>query len=232
MANGLNETPDFTSGTLNGWQWASTTIDAAMNRSSSFSATFPLLSTRSNVKLVYPALVKRVNFVETKAVGVTYTTSNGETVTVNATREVVLSAGAFRSPQLLQVSGIGPAALLSQHGIPVIVNNTNVGGNLQGNSQLRIPRVIRAKKNPPPDHSFFTQSYRVNMSSSTRFGIDPAYAQEMIVEYLTSQLGPLTNNNCDFIAFEKLNSTTLGNEASFDDFPEKWPHIEWASASG
>ncbi|KAI5784578.1 hypothetical protein EDC01DRAFT_200921 [Geopyxis carbonaria] len=212
-ANGLNKTADFTSGTLNGWQWASTTIDAAMNRSSSFSATFPLLSARSNVKLVYPALVKKVNFVGTKAVGVTYNTSTGELVTINATREVVISAGAFRSPQLLQVSGIGPAELLTKHGIPIIVNNKNVGGNLQ-------------------DHSFFTQSYRVNMSSSTRFGVDPVYAEEKISEYLTDHTGPLTNNNCDFIAFEKYDNKTLGKEAAYNDFPGKWPHVEWASASG
>lgn len=48
-------------------------------------------------------------------------------VTIKATQEVILSAGAFQSPQLLMVSGIGPQATLEQYGITVLVDNPNVG---------------------------------------------------------------------------------------------------------
>jgi choline dehydrogenase len=52
--------------------------------------------------------------------------------------EVLLSAGALQSPQLLQLSGIGPAALLQQHGIPVVLDAPDVGENLQDHLQIRL----------------------------------------------------------------------------------------------
>ena len=60
-----------------------------------------------------------------------------EMVTVNATAEVILSAGSIGSPQILQLSGIGPAALLRQHGIPVVQDMPGVGENLQDHLQIR-----------------------------------------------------------------------------------------------
>ena len=60
-----------------------------------------------------------------------------EMVTAHAAREVVLSAGAVNSPQLLQLSGIGPAALLRQHGIDVVQDLPGVGANLQDHLQIR-----------------------------------------------------------------------------------------------
>jgi choline dehydrogenase len=60
-----------------------------------------------------------------------------ERVTVHATREVILSAGAIASPQLLQLSGLGPAALLREHGIDVVADLPGVGANLQDHLQIR-----------------------------------------------------------------------------------------------
>ena len=60
-----------------------------------------------------------------------------EMVTVNATAEVILSAGSIGSPQVLQLSGIGPAALLQQHGIAVVHDAPGVGENLQDHLQIR-----------------------------------------------------------------------------------------------
>ncbi|MGH8801942.1 MAG: GMC family oxidoreductase [Casimicrobiaceae bacterium] len=71
------------------------------------------------------------------AVGVTYE-RNGVRHEVRAAKEVLLCAGALQSPQLLQLSGIGPAALLGKHGIPVQVDLPGVGANLQDHLQLRL----------------------------------------------------------------------------------------------
>ncbi len=60
-----------------------------------------------------------------------------EMVSVSATAEVILSAGSIGSPQILQLSGIGPAALLQQHGIPVVRDVPGVGENLQDHLQIR-----------------------------------------------------------------------------------------------
>jgi len=62
---------------------------------------------------------------------------NGEMVSVEATREVVLSAGAIGSPQILQLSGIGPASLLKKVGVDVIQDTPGVGANLQDHLQIR-----------------------------------------------------------------------------------------------
>ena len=66
-----------------------------------------------------------------------------ELVTVRATREVLLCAGAVNSPQLLQLSGIGPAALLRQHGIEVVHELPGVGANLQDHLQIRSVYKVR-----------------------------------------------------------------------------------------
>jgi len=63
--------------------------------------------------------------------------TGGEMVTAHATQEIILSAGAVNSPQLLQLSGIGPGALLQQHGITVLHDLPGVGANLQDHLQIR-----------------------------------------------------------------------------------------------
>lgn len=83
-----------------------------------------------NFHLITEAMVTRVNFKGTRAVGVEYVT-HGKQATALAAKEVILSAGAFRSPQLLLLSGVGPAAVLSHFSIPVVAARDGVGRNLQ-----------------------------------------------------------------------------------------------------
>ncbi|TGQ36402.1 GMC family oxidoreductase N-terminal domain-containing protein [Mesorhizobium sp. M00.F.Ca.ET.216.01.1.1] len=85
---------------------------------------------RKNVRVETNALATRILFEGKRAVGIEYL-QNGETRTARAGREVILSGGSVNSPQLLQLSGIGPSALLGALGIPVIHANENVGANLQ-----------------------------------------------------------------------------------------------------
>ncbi|WP_158897953.1 GMC family oxidoreductase [Burkholderia sp. L27(2015)] len=92
---------------------------------------------RANLHVETDAQASRVVFEGTRAVGVRYA-RHGETVDVRAHREVILAAGALQSPQLLQLSGIGPQALLREFGIPVIANRPGVGENLQDHLQVRL----------------------------------------------------------------------------------------------
>lgn len=85
---------------------------------------------RPHVKLQTGALVERVLFEGNKAVGVRYQ-MDGVQHTARARAAVVLSAGAVQTPQLLQLSGVGPGALLQEKGIPVLLAQNNVGGHLQ-----------------------------------------------------------------------------------------------------
>jgi len=91
---------------------------------------------RSNLRVVTGALATRIELDARKAVGVTFQ-RGGEYETVRAAREVVLSGGAINSPQLLQLSGIGPQALLRQHGIDVVADLPGVGADLQDHYQAR-----------------------------------------------------------------------------------------------
>ena len=70
----------------------------------------------------------------------------GETITVTAAKEIVLSAGAVNSPQILQLSGIGPAALLKEHGIDVVMDQPFVGENLQDHLQIRAVFKIKGTR--------------------------------------------------------------------------------------
>ena len=85
---------------------------------------------RPNLKVVTGALVRRILLTNGRAIGVAYARDGVETQ-VRAEREVLLSGGAINSPQLLMLSGIGPADHLATHGISVALDAPGVGQNLQ-----------------------------------------------------------------------------------------------------
>ncbi len=91
---------------------------------------------RENLKIVTNAPSERVLLDKRKAKGVRYF-AEGRSVEVHARREVILSAGAIGSPQILMLSGVGPGAELKEFGIPVIHDLPGVGGNLQDHLQIR-----------------------------------------------------------------------------------------------
>ncbi|HWK01010.1 MAG TPA: GMC family oxidoreductase N-terminal domain-containing protein [Xanthobacteraceae bacterium] len=92
---------------------------------------------RQNLKLEMNVLAERVLIEDKRATGVSYR-QNGVTKTAKARREVILAAGAVGSPQLLMLSGVGPAAHLQEKGIDVVLDKPGVGGNLQDHLQLRL----------------------------------------------------------------------------------------------
>ena len=85
---------------------------------------------RKNVRVEMNALATKILFEGNRAVGVEYL-RNGRTESMRAGREVILCGGSVNTPQLLQLSGVGPADLLKNLGIPVVHANDNVGANLQ-----------------------------------------------------------------------------------------------------
>ena len=91
---------------------------------------------RPNLRIEVHALASRVRFEGRRAVGVEYS-QDGVTRSARARREVILSGGSINSPQLLQLSGIGPGALLGEHGIEVVHALDGVGANLQDHLQAK-----------------------------------------------------------------------------------------------
>ncbi|MEO9340147.1 GMC family oxidoreductase N-terminal domain-containing protein [Mesorhizobium sp. SB112] len=85
---------------------------------------------RTNVRVETNALATKILFEGTRAIGIEYV-QNGRTIKARAGRELILSCGSINTPQLLQLSGVGPSALLSGLGISVHHANENVGDHLQ-----------------------------------------------------------------------------------------------------
>lgn len=131
---------------------------------------------RRNLTVRTRAQATRVLFDGTRAIGVEYSTG-GRLRQVFARREVVLSGGAVNTPQLLMLSGIGPAAHLAEHSIPLLVDSPEVGQNLS-------------------DH--LLSGLIVEVAGDTLFAAEkPA----QIVDYLTRHRGMLTSNVAEAYGF-------------------------------
>lgn len=220
-AIGIHETKDFNSGFLNGSQFSSSTIRSSdQTRSSSESAFFRSPSARSlfgRLKVYKSTLAKQILFdARKRATGVRVRTGF-LTYILSARRGVIISAGAFQSPQLLMVSGIGPADILEEHDIEVISNLPGVGQDLW-------------------DHIFFGPTYQVAVETFTKLATDPFFLIEQLWKFGKIQTGMLTNPVTDYLAFEKFpkslrSSFSVKTEEELAWFPEDWPEIEVSTQS-
>ena len=166
----------------NGWRW---------NTAKAFLR--PTCYGRPNFELWTGAQVSRLLF-ETQSDGTRRCTGaevwNGsEKVTVRATREVVLSAGAINSPQILQLSGVGPSELLRQHGIDVVVDAPGVGANLQDHLQIRAVYKISGA----PTLNVMASS----MIGKAKIGLEYVLKRSGPMSMAPSQLGAFTRSSPD-----------------------------------
>jgi choline dehydrogenase len=132
---GFETTDDYNGAKQEGFGPMEQTIHLGRRWSAANAYLRPALK-RRNVRLV-SGLARRVVIENRRAVGVEIETGNQIEV-VHAKREVVLAASAINSPKLLMLSGVGPAAHLSRHGIRVVADRPGVGQNLQDHMELYI----------------------------------------------------------------------------------------------
>lgn len=125
---------DFNGAAQDGFGYYQVTQRDGMRCSSAVAYLHPAIE-RPNLTVETGVQVHRVLMADGRATGVAGWRLDKE-LTVRAEREVILAAGAYNSPQLLMLSGIGPAALLTALGIPVVVDQPNVGQNLQDHPQF------------------------------------------------------------------------------------------------
>ena len=133
---GIPKVADFNQGNNEGVGYFQVNQRRGWRVSSATAFLRPVLS-RKNLTVMTEAQAERVLLEGRRATGVALRRA-GVAGTVMARREVILSAGAIGSPQLLQLSGIGPGALLQAHGVPVLHDLPGVGENLQDHLQLRL----------------------------------------------------------------------------------------------
>lgn len=108
-----------------------------------------------------------------------------QSVTAMANQEVILSAGAINSPQILQLSGLGPAALLKEHGIKVLMDHPYVGENLQDHLQIRAVFKVKGTRT-------------LNTLASSLFG-----KAKIGLEYMVKRTGPMSMSPSQLGAFTR-----------------------------
>lgn len=237
-AVGMERTLDFSNGGLMGYHYSQSTIRASdQTRSSSVAYINEANKDNAaskNLKVFTSTQARRVLFSTATGNNATNTTSSAPRATgvevsallglskytIKARKEVIISAGAFQSPQLLMLSGIGPSSQLPRHSIKQLVDAPGVGQNMW-------------------DHIMFGPSYSVKFDTLDRVLHDPTILAKSLTEYITTKTGPLSSNVVEFLGWEKL-STIPSYRANFSAstlealsaFPADWPEVEHISGNG
>jgi choline dehydrogenase len=138
---GLSYTSDFNAASNEGIGLYQNTAKGGLRMSAARAYLHPARK-RSNLRVISRAHATRILFDGRRATGVEYV-RNGRIEQVYAGREVIVSGGAVNSPQLLMLSGVGPAETLKRHGIEIVQEQANVGRHLQ--DHLCIDHTYKAK---------------------------------------------------------------------------------------
>ncbi len=170
---GLPRNPDFNGESTFGVGRYSVTLGRRFRSSSARAFLYPVLA-RKNLTVITKAHAQKLHIENGRAVGVELV-RGAEQLTARATHEVILSAGAIQSPQLLQLSGIGPADVLEKCGISVVADRPAVGGNLQDHYQMRTIVKLHEKK---------------SLNNDVR---NPIKLAQMGLDWLLRGYGPLTS---------------------------------------
>ena len=187
---GIDSTDDFNSGDnagvgyfevtqKNGWRW---------NGSKAF---LRPIKSRKNLEVWTESQVERLVF-ETDKDGATRCSGaivrrGGDAVTVRAKGEVILSAGAIGSPQILQLSGVGSAALSKAHGIDVVKDLAGVGENLQDHLQIRAVYKVEGAKT--------LNTLANSMVGKAKIGLEYVLKRSGPMSMSPSQLGAFTRSD-------------------------------------
>jgi choline dehydrogenase len=142
VQSGYPRNDDFNGASQEGAGYYQTTMRNGV-RSSTAAGYLKQARHRPNLKVVPQALATRIEFDGRRATGIEYLAGDDKR-SARANVEVIVASGAFNSPQLLQLSGLGPAALLQSHGIPVIADALGVGNDLNDHISGRI--ILRCKE--------------------------------------------------------------------------------------
>jgi choline dehydrogenase len=168
----------------NGWRWSASTAFLK-----------PVRKQRSNLTVWTGAQVCRLMFKRDedgrqvcRAVEFIH---NGERRTAQATREVILSAGAIGTPQLLQLSGIGDADLLNAHQIPVLQHTPGVGRNLQDHLQIRSVYKVQGVRT--------LNTRATSLWGKAAIALEYALKRSGPMSMAPSQLGIFTNSDASYV---------------------------------
>ncbi len=180
---GLQLKSDPRSGTAIGAFQNSLSIKPGTNERSSSASAYLTKSVRqrANLTLLTRTIVKKIVFDQSKglasphAAGIIVRLGSGEETILSARMEIILAAGALRTPQILELSGVGRKSLLEQFDIPVVLDNPNVGEHVQGH-----PLILQSFEAGP------------DLPSMDVFR-DPGVVKKAFEQYQTTSTGPLAD---------------------------------------
>ena len=204
---GIPVTPDFNTGDNTGVGYFHVNQKRGVRMSTARAFLKPALG-RPNLRLETGILVEKVVFEGRRAVGVRFR-QNGRLVEARARREVVLSAGAVGSPQILQLSGVGPADWLAEFGIAPVLDKQGVGRNLQDHLQQRAIYKVEGVKT-------LNMTYH-SLVGRALMGLQYALFQSGPLTMAPSQLGIFTTSSPDQ---ERTNIEFHVQPLSLDKFGE------------
>lgn len=185
---GIPRVSDFNTGSNEGISYFQVNQKSGRRWSAARGFLKPALS-RPNLHLETHSHARRILFEGKRAIGVEIL-QNGAVRRIMAGREVILSAGAVASPQILQLSGVGDAALLQQNGIEVVQHLPGVGENLQDHLQLRpIYRVQGVRT--------LNEEYR-SLVKKGRMALEYALFRKGPLTMAPSQLGAFTRSSAQY----------------------------------
>ncbi|GAC17714.1 GMC family oxidoreductase [Paraglaciecola arctica] len=183
---GLAKVTDFNSREREGLGFYQVTQENGQRCSTAKGYLTPAL-TRSNLTVITDALVEKIQINDSVATGVKLQL-NGEFIELTATKEVLLSAGAINSPQVLMLSGLGPKAHLAEKGIEIIADLPGVGQNLQDHLDAIVQHRCKSR-----------ESYSISLA------LIPRYVKAAF-NYWFNRKGLLTSNVAEAGGFDKTQS--------------------------
>ena len=199
IETGIPATDDFNNGESEGVGYFQVTQKNGRRMSASRAFLKPAAA-RRNLTILTGCLVQRIRFVEKRAVGVEFL-QNGVPAYVASEREVILSAGAVGSPQILQLSGLGTPSLLQSHGIDVRHAAPRVGEGLQDHPAVRMMFKVK-----------YTRTLNDQLSSWTS-------KAAMVLEYALRRRGPLTIPPALVNAFVKSDPARAAPDLQYVVYP-------------
>ena len=204
---GIPRTANFNTGDNTGVGYFHVNQKRGVRMSAARAFLKPVLK-RPNLRLQTGVLVEKLLFEGKRAVGVCFR-QNGQLVEARASGEVILSAGAVGSPQILQLSGIGPADWLTEAGIATVRDTPGVGRNLQDHLQQRAIFKVQGVKT-------LNATYH-SLAGRALMGAEYALFQKGPLTMAPSQLGIFTSSSSDH---ERSNIEFHVQPLSLDKFGE------------